>query len=100
MEVSSSSTKSKSKGLTLKQRDILGVLKDDPAIRQIFLQNLLDNDVTDDNSSSAESATKPRIEDLQDSQGPYDLRQKQNSKGQRKGPAKVMTFGKSKRHCS
>ena len=73
MKVPSSSTKSKSKGLTLKQRDILGVLKDDPAIRQIFLQNLLDNDVAEDNSSSAESTTKPRIEDLQDSQDPYDL---------------------------
>ena len=100
MEVSSSSTKSKSKGLTQKQRDILEVLKDDPAIGQIFLQNLLDNDVTGDNSSSVESATKPRIEDLQDSQGPYDLRQKQNSKGQTKEPAKVMTFGKSKGNCS
>ena len=100
MEVSSSSTKSKSKGLTQKQRDILEVLKDDPAIRQIFLQNLLDNDVTDDNSSSAKSATEPKIEDLQDSQDPYDLWQKQNSKGQRKEPANVMTFGKSKGHCS
>ena len=57
MEVSSSSTKSKSKGLTQKQRDILEVLKDDPAIRQISLQKLLDNDVKDDNSSSAESGT-------------------------------------------
>ena len=73
MKVPSSSTKSKSKGLTQKQRDILEVLKDDPAIRQIFLQNLHDNVVTDDNSSSAESTTKPRIEDLQDSQDPYDL---------------------------
>ena len=39
-------------------------MKDDPAIRQIFLQNLLDNDITDDNPSSGESATKPKIEDL------------------------------------
>ena len=70
MEVSSSSTKSKSKGLTQKQRDILEVLKDDPAIRQIFLQKLLDNDDSDDISSSAESATKPKIEDPQDSQDP------------------------------
>ena len=73
MDVSSFSTKSKSKGLTQKQKDILEVLKDDPGIRQIFLQKLLDNDVTNDNSSSAESATKPIIEDLQDSQDPYDL---------------------------
>ena len=48
-------------------------MKDDPAIRQIFLQKLLDNDVADDNSSSAESATKPIIKDLQDSQDPYDM---------------------------
>ena len=63
MEVSSSFTKSKSKGLTQKQRDILEVLKDDPVIRHIFLQNLLDNDVRDGNSISAESASKPGIED-------------------------------------
>lgn len=73
MEVSSTSTKSKSKGLTQKQRDILKVLKDDPAMRQIFLQKLIDNDNLDDNSTSAEFATKPRIADLQDSQNPYDL---------------------------
>jgi len=70
MEVSSSSTKSKSKGLTQKQRDILEVLNDDPTMRQIFLQKLLDNDDSDDISSSAESATKPKIEDPQDSQDP------------------------------
>ena len=57
IELSSSSTKSKSMGLTQNQRHILEVLKHDPVIRQIFLQKLLDNDVTDDNSSSAESAT-------------------------------------------
>lgn len=49
MEVSSTSTKSKSEGLTQKQRDILKALKDDPAMRQIFLQKLLDNDDLDDN---------------------------------------------------
>ena len=86
MEVSSSSTKSKSKRLTQKQRDILDVLKDDPTIKQIFWQKLLDNDVTYDNSSSTESATKPRIEDLKDSQHPYDLWQKQNSKAKEKSP--------------
>ena len=73
-------------------------MKDDPAIRQIFLQKLLDNDVADDNSSSAESATKPIIEDLQDSQDPYDIWQKQNSKDKRKDRAKVVTFGRSKGH--
>ena len=71
-------------------------MKDDPAIRQIFLQKLLDNDVADDNSSSAESATKPIIKDLQDSQDPYDMWQKQNPKDKRKERAKVVTFGKSK----
>ena len=98
MEVSNSSTKSISKGLTQKQRDILEVLKDDPAIKQIFLWKLLDIDVTDDNSSWAESASKPRIEGSQDSQDPYDLWQKQNPKDTRKEPAKVVTFGKSKGH--
>jgi len=44
MEVSSSSTKSKSKEVTKKQGDILQVLKGDPAMRQVFLQKLLDND--------------------------------------------------------
>ena len=73
MEVSSSSTKSKSKGLTHKKRDILEVIKDDLAMRQIFLRKLLDNDVRDGNSCSAESASKPEIEDSQDSQDPYDL---------------------------
>ena len=56
---------------------------------------LLDNDVADDNSSSTESATKPIIEDLQDSQDPYDMWQKQNSKDKRKERAKDVTFGKS-----
>ena len=73
MKVSYSSTKSESKGLTQKQRGILEVLKDGPTMRQIFLEELLDNDGSNDNSSSTESATKPRIEDLQDSQHCYDL---------------------------
>jgi len=73
MDVTCSSTKPKSKGLTQKQWDILKVLKDDPPIRQIFLQKLPDNGDSDDKSSSTESAAKTRIEDLQDSQDPYDL---------------------------
>lgn len=91
MEVSSTSTKSKSKGLTQKQWDILKVLKDDPAMRQIFLQKLIDNGNLDDNSTSAESATKPRIADLLDSRNPYDLWQKTKEKSpQRSWPlAKV-----------
>jgi len=53
MEVSSSSTKSKSKEVTQKQGDILEILKGDPAMRQVFFQKLLDNDDSDDDSSSA-----------------------------------------------
>ena len=73
MQVSSSSTKSKSKEVTQKQGDILKVLKGDPAMRQVFLEKLLDNDDSDDNSSSAESTTKPRIEDLEDFHDPHNL---------------------------
>jgi len=73
MEVSSSSTKSKSKEVTQKQGDILEVLKGDPAMRQVFLQKLLDNDDSDDNSSLAESATKLRIKNLEDSHDPCNL---------------------------
>ena len=80
MELSSSSTKSKSKEVTQKQGDILKVLKGDPVMRQVFLEKLLDNDDSDENSSSAESAGKPRIEDLEDSHDPYNLWQQQNSK--------------------
>jgi len=54
---------------------ILKVLKDDPARRQIFLQKLLDNEDSRDDSSSIELATKLRICDLQDSQDPYDFLQ-------------------------
>jgi len=43
---------------------MLEVLKDDPAIRQIFLQKLLDNEDSGDDSSSVELATKSRICDL------------------------------------
>ena len=66
MEISSSSTKSMTKGLTQKQREILEVLKHDLAMRQIFLQKVLDKENSDDDSSSAESSTKPKAYDLQD----------------------------------
>jgi len=41
--------------------DILKVLKDDTAMRQIFLQKLLHNDDSGDDSSLVELATRPRI---------------------------------------
>jgi len=46
---------------------ILEVLKDDLAMREIFLQKLLENEDSADDSSLVELATKPRICDLEDS---------------------------------
>ena len=57
---------------------ILKVLKDDLVMRQIFLQKLLDNEDSRNDSSSAKLATKLRICVLQDSQGHYDFLQKKN----------------------
>ena len=77
--------------------NILKALKDDPAMRQVFLQKLLDNKDSGDNSSSVELDTKPRICDLHDSQDPYDFLQKKN-KDNAKEHGKVITFGKNKGH--
>lgn len=74
---------------------ILELLKDDPALRQILLQKLLDNENSGDDSGSVKLATKPRICDLKDSQDPYDM---WKNKGKRKEPTKVMTFGKKQGH--
>ena len=52
---------------------ILKVLKDDPAMRQIFLQKLLHNEDSGYDSSLVELAAKPRICALQHSREPYDL---------------------------
>ena len=76
---------------------ILEVLNDDPAIREILLQKLLDNEDLSDDSSSVELARKLRICDPQDTQHPQDFIQKKN-KDKRKEPAKVITFGKNKGH--
>jgi len=76
---------------------ILEVLKDDPAMREIFLQKLVYNEESGDVSSSAELPTKPRICDLQDTQDAYDFLQKKN-KDKIKEPAKVLTFGNNKVH--
>ena len=72
------STKARAKGLSQKEKDILELLKDDPHMRQIFLQKILDktNDSDDENISSAASSAKPqpqRQDDYQDSQDLYDL---------------------------
>ena len=67
------STKAQAKGLSQKEREILELLKDDPGMRQIFLQKILDkaNDSDDETVSSAASSTKPNQQDYQDSQDPY-----------------------------
>jgi len=72
---SSSSTKTKAKGLSQKERDLLEYLKDDPSMKQIVLQKILDKqgDFDDDTISSAASSSPPKPENLQDSQDPYEL---------------------------
>jgi len=76
-ESSSSSTKSKTKGLSQKERDLLEYLKDYPNMRQIVLQKILDKkgDSDDDEtiSSAALSSPKPGDHCLQGSQDPYEL---------------------------
>jgi len=52
---------------------ILEALKDDPAMRQIVLQKLLENEDISGDSSLVELATEPTISVLQHSQDPYDL---------------------------
>jgi len=76
---------------------ILKVLKDDPTMSLIFLQELLDSEDSGDESSSVELATKLRIFALQDSQEPWDPWWSKN-KDKRKEPRKVMTLGKNKAH--
>ena len=72
---SSSSTKSKAKGLSQKERDLLEYLKDDPSMKQIVLQKILDKQghSADDTASSASSSSPKNLEDFQDSQDPYEL---------------------------
>jgi len=72
---SSSSTKTKAKGLSQKELDLLEYLKDDPSMKQIVLQEILDKQMESDDEtvSSAASSSLPKQEDLQDSQDPYDL---------------------------
>jgi len=72
---SSSSIKSKTKGLSQKERDLLEYLKDDPSMKQIVLQKILDKQRQgdEDTVSSASSSSPPKPEDFQDSQDPYDF---------------------------
>jgi len=64
----SSSTKAHSKGLTQKECKILQLLKDSPAMRQVFLQKILDqkykDDSGDETASFAGSSNKPNPCDL------------------------------------
>ena len=72
---SSSSTKSTARGLSQNERDLLEYLKDDPSMKQIVLQKILDKQTKsdDDTISSASSSSPPKPEDFQDSQDPYEL---------------------------
>ena len=73
---SSSSTKTKAKGLSQKERDLLDYLKDDPDMKQIVLQKILNKQRDSDDetvSSAASSSSPPKPEDFQDSQDPYEL---------------------------
>ena len=50
-------------------------LKDDPSMKQIVLQKILDKqgNSEDDTASSASSSSPPKPEDFQDSQDPYEF---------------------------
>jgi len=72
---SSSSTKSKARGLSQKERELLEYLKDDPSMKQIVLQKILYKQIKNsdyDTVSSASSSSPPKLEDLQDSRA-YEL---------------------------
>ena len=69
---SPASSKSRNKGLSQKEREVLEYLKDDPEMRQIFLQKILDKASSDDDASSKESNVK-QYDMYQDSQNPYDI---------------------------
>jgi len=68
-ESPTTSTKARVKGSSQKEWEILELLKDDPIIRQIFLQKILDktDDLDDEIVSSASSSSKPKQQDYQDS---------------------------------
>jgi len=63
---SSSSTKTKAKGLSQKERNLLDYLKDDPDMKQIVLQKILNKqgDSDDETVSSAASSSPPKPKDF------------------------------------
>ena len=69
------STKVRARGLSHKEKDILEFLKDDPHMRQIFKEKIINkkDDSDDDEVSSTASNAKPKNAMFQDSQDPYDL---------------------------
>ena len=69
---SPASSKSRNKGLTQKEKDVLEYLKSDPEMRSIFLQKILDKASSDDDASSTASNVKQH-DMYQDSQDPYDM---------------------------
>jgi len=61
--------------LSQKEKELLEYFNDDPNMRQVVLQKILDKqgDSDDETVSSAASSSSPKPEDLQDSQDPYEL---------------------------
>jgi len=97
MEVPSSSTKSKSKALTQKQRGILEVLKDDLAMRQCFSKSFL--------TTTTQATIQVQQRHLQN-QGSMTsntckilmIYDKIKNKDKSKEPANILAFGKNKGH--
>jgi len=100
-----SSTKTKAKGLSQNERDLLEYLKDDPSMKQIVLQKILDKqgNSDDDETVSSAASSPPKPEDFQDSQDPYELQQRrqelvssQNAKSKITPCKSQLALGKSK----
>jgi len=70
---SSSSRKTKTKGLSQKEKDLLAFFRNDPEMQQEVLQKILQDNSDNDTASSAASSSPPKPEDFQDSQDPYEL---------------------------
>jgi len=101
---SSSSTKSKAKGLSQKEKDLLEYLKDDPEMRQIVLQKILDKtgDSDDDETVSlaaSSSPPKPTNPCLQDSQDPMKCTQKDEKSFGSWQKAKSQIFDPARGNC-
>ena len=72
-ESPASSSRKKDKGLSQKEKDVLEFLKDDPAMRQIFLQKILDKANNSDDEVSSTASNVKQDDMYQDSQDPYDM---------------------------